>query len=39
MTDAIHVSLCAKHQLALVTLDKKLADAARLLGIEVVWPE
>jgi uncharacterized protein len=39
MPDAIHVSLCLRHQLALVTLDKKLADAARVLGIEVVWPE
>jgi uncharacterized protein len=39
MPDAIHVSLCLRHQLALVTLDERLADAARLLGIEVVWPE
>jgi predicted nucleic acid-binding protein len=38
MPDAIHFALCVRHQLVIVTLDKLLAEAARTLGIEVVWP-
>lgn len=38
MPDAIHIALCVRHQLVMVTLDKILAEAARTLGIEVVWP-
>jgi uncharacterized protein len=39
MPDAVHLGLCVRHELALVTLDIKLAEAARVLGVEVVWPE
>jgi predicted nucleic acid-binding protein len=35
----VHLALCERHELALVTLDIKLAEAARVLGVEVVWPE
>ena len=39
MPDAIHVALCERHVLALATLDERLAEAARGLGVEVVVPE
>lgn len=39
MPDAIHIALCVRHQLVMVTLDKLLAEAAGTLGVEVVWPE
>ena len=38
MPDAIHITLCVRHQLVMVTLDKLLAEAAGVLGVEVVVP-
>lgn len=38
MPDAIHVALCERHELMLVTLDERLAEAARGLRVEVVVP-
>lgn len=38
MPDAIHLALCERHELTLVTLDERLADASKALGIEVVMP-
>lgn len=38
MPDAIHLALCVRHQLVMVTLDKLLAEAAGVWGVEVVWP-
>jgi uncharacterized protein len=38
MPDAIHITLCVRHQLVMVTLDKILAEAAGVLGVEVVVP-
>lgn len=38
MPDAIHLALCERHELTLVTLDERLADASQALGIEVVVP-
>ncbi len=38
MPDAIHLALCERHELRLVTLDQRLAEAARDLEIEVVVP-
>ena len=39
MPDAIHAALCARHELRLVTLDERLAEAARELEIEVIVPK
>ena len=39
MPDAIHAALCARHELRLVTLDERLAEAARELQVEVIVPE
>ena len=38
MPDAIHIALCVRHQLVMVTLDKLLAEAAGVLWVEVVVP-
>lgn len=38
MPDAIHIAMCVRHQLVMVTLDKVLAEAAGVLGVEVVVP-
>ena len=39
MPDAIHAALCARYELRLVTLDERLAEAARELGVEVIVPK
>jgi uncharacterized protein len=39
MPDAIHVALCQRHHLTLVTLDERLAEAALALDVEAVMPK
>ncbi len=36
--DALHTAICRRANLTLVTLDRKLADAARALGVRVEIP-
>ena len=36
--DALHAAICQRQQLQLVTLDRRLADAARELGIDAAVP-
>jgi uncharacterized protein len=36
--DALHAAICQRQQLQLVTLDRRLADAARELGIDAIVP-
>lgn len=36
--DALHTAICRRADLTLVTLDRKLADAARALGVRVEIP-
>jgi predicted nucleic acid-binding protein len=36
--DAIHLAVCLRHDLRLATLDKKLAHAARALGVVCINP-
>ncbi len=38
LPDAVHVALCVRHNLVLVTLDGGLCDAAQALGIDVLVP-
>jgi len=38
LPDAIHAAICRRHGLTLVTLDVRLADAARALGIATIIP-
>jgi predicted nucleic acid-binding protein len=36
--DALHAAICGRLNLTLVTLDRRLAKAARELGIDVIFP-
>lgn len=36
--DALHAAICQRQQFQLVTLDRRLADAARQLGIDAAVP-
>ncbi len=36
--DALHTAICRRSDLTLVTLDRKLADAAQVLGVRVEIP-
>ncbi len=38
MPDAIHAALCERHDLTLVTLDERLAEACGLIGVDVAVP-
>ncbi|MEW6017482.1 MAG: type II toxin-antitoxin system VapC family toxin [Pseudomonadota bacterium] len=35
MPDALHIALCRRDQYVLVTLDRRMAEAARAIGVEV----
>jgi uncharacterized protein len=39
MPDAIHVALCERHNLTMVTLDKRLAEAAGAIDVAIIVPE
>ena len=36
MPDALHIALCRRDQHVLVTLDRRMAEAARAIGVEVM---
>jgi len=38
LPDAVHLAICVRHTLALATLDRQLADAAKSIGSQVVVP-
>ena len=39
MPDALHLAVCRKLSLQLVTLDRRMADAGRALDIDVIIPD